>query len=59
MPMGHIPLLPFATDENDASVAAYIKSAGTITGIDSDDSGNITLTLDDGREVSLTDVTFI
>lgn len=49
----------FANDANDSSVPVYIKSAGTITAVDQDDSGNTTLTLDDGREVSITDVSFI
>ncbi len=49
----------FANDSNDASVPVYIKSAGTITAVDQDDSGKTTLTLNDGREVSITDVSFI
>lgn len=56
---GTYTALAFATDENDAAIPAYIKSAGTITGVEADDSGNTTLTLDDGREVSLTEVSFI
>ncbi|NDV25220.1 flagellar hook assembly protein FlgD [Desulfovibrio sp. JC010] len=51
--------MAFASDADDASVEVYVKSAGTITAVDQDDSGNTTLTLDDGREVSITDVTFI
>lgn len=49
----------FANDANDSSIPVYIKSAGTISAVDQDDSGNTTLTLDDGREVSITDVSFI
>ncbi|WP_421900824.1 flagellar hook assembly protein FlgD [Maridesulfovibrio sp.] len=51
--------MAFANDTDEASVPVYIKSAGTITAVDQDDSGNTTLTLADGREVSITDVTFI
>ncbi|WP_027721677.1 flagellar hook assembly protein FlgD [Maridesulfovibrio zosterae] len=56
---GTYTALAFAVDENDAAVAAYIKSVGTITAVDSSDSGTTNLTLDDGREVSMADVTFI
>ncbi|WP_432734579.1 flagellar hook assembly protein FlgD [Maridesulfovibrio sp. FT414] len=56
---GTYTVLSFAYDENEDSVAVYTKSAGTITAVEQDSSGNTTLTLDDGREVSITDVTFI
>lgn len=56
---GTYTAMAFATDGNDASVEIYIKSVGTITAVSQDDSGNVTLTLDDGREVSITDVSFI
>lgn len=56
---GTYTALVFANDADEASVPVYIKSAGTITAVDQDDSGNTTLTLADGREVSITDVSFI
>ncbi|ACS79005.1 flagellar hook assembly protein FlgD [Maridesulfovibrio salexigens] len=56
---GEYTALVFATDSDGASVEAYIKSTGTISSIGRDDSNNITLTLDDGREVSIGDVSFI
>lgn len=51
--------LSFAYDENEDSVEIYTKSVGTITAVDQNDSGSTTLTLDDGREVSITEVSFI
>lgn len=49
----------FAYDEDGESLDVTIKSVGTISAVEQDDSGNTTLTLDDGREVSITDVSFI
>ncbi|WP_320171702.1 flagellar hook capping FlgD N-terminal domain-containing protein [Maridesulfovibrio sp.] len=47
-----------AYDENGDSLDVTVKSAGTITAVEQDDSGNTTLTLEDGREVDLTEVSF-
>lgn len=48
----------FAYDEDEGTVEATLWSAGTVTEV-SQDSGSTTLTLDDGREVSITDVSLI
>ena len=56
---GTYTVLSFAYDENEDSLEIYTKSVGTITAVEQDDSGNTTLTLDDGREVDLTEVTFV
>lgn len=56
---GTYTALVFANDGNETSIPVYVSSPGTITAVDQDASGNTTLTLDDGREVSITDVSFI
>ncbi|WP_320008103.1 flagellar hook capping FlgD N-terminal domain-containing protein [Maridesulfovibrio sp.] len=48
----------FAYDEDEASIDVSVWSAGTVTSVDQD-SGDTVLTLDDGREVSITDVSLI
>ncbi|WP_319779909.1 flagellar hook capping FlgD N-terminal domain-containing protein [Maridesulfovibrio sp.] len=48
----------FAYDEDESALSVTLLSAGTVTSVEQN-SGDTVLTLDDGREVSITDVSLI